>query len=78
MNQVVRYILLFSFLMLIFICLPALVSAQGPVDPGCAPDCNCRDDRTICPIDGGLTALLAIGVAYGIKRYKGSRRTEEA
>jgi len=77
MKQVARYILLFSFLVLMFICLPALVSAQ-PGDPGCDPSCNCRADFSICPIDGGLSALLAVGVAYGIKRYKGSRKTEEA
>ena len=60
--------------MVAFICLPAAVSAQG--DPGCDPLCNCRADGTTCPIDGGLTALLAAGVAYGIKKYKDGKKSE--
>jgi hypothetical protein len=74
MRQISKYILIFSFLMVAFICLPATVSAQG--DPGCDPLCNCRADGTPCPIDGGVTALLAAGVIYGIKKYKGAKENE--
>ncbi|HEY9341799.1 MAG TPA: hypothetical protein VIQ23_09475, partial [Hanamia sp.] len=57
--------------LLVLIILPALVQAQG--DPGCDPfgyDANGNP----CPIDGGLSALLAIGVGYGIKKYKESKK----
>ena len=53
------------YLMLIlFICmaLPLLTHAQGPNDPNDAP------------IDGGLSLLLAAGAAYGVKKYRDSRR----
>jgi len=36
-------------------------------DPGCGPD---------CPIDGGLSLLLAAGAGYGIKKYRDGRRKE--
>ena len=74
MRQVSKYILIFSFLMVVFICLPAAVSAQG--DPGCDPLCNCRADGSICPIDGGLSILLAIGIGYGIKKVRDTRKKE--
>lgn len=48
------------------VCLPSLIYAQGPGDPGCGPDIP----PELCPIDGGLSALFAIGVGYGIKKYK--------
>lgn len=38
-------------------------------DPGCGPD---------CPIDGGLSILLAAGAAYGVKKYRdGKKRSVE-
>lgn len=44
--------------------------AQGdPGNPGCDPD------DPGCPIDGGLTALLAVGAIYGIKKVKDSRKS---
>ncbi len=42
-------------------------------NPGCDPDCNCRADQSICPIDNGLLILMFIGVAYGIKKYKDAK-----
>ena len=39
----------------------------SPVDP-------CTDPFEYCPIDDGLYALLAIGVGYGIIRYKQSKK----
>ena len=49
------------------IALPCLVMAQATtvVDPGCGAD---------CPIDGGLSVLLAAGVGYGVKRYREGRK----
>jgi hypothetical protein len=55
---------LLASLMTITACiLPGIVMAQ--TDPGCGPD---------CPIDGGLSLLLAAGAGYGIKKYRDGRR----
>ena len=69
MKRFPKWIFTFFFLIIFFICVPTLVKA-GPGDGGCDPL-----DPT-CPIDGGLTALLAIGVVYGIKKVKDSRNAE--
>ncbi len=77
MNQVLKCIVIFSFLMIIFICVPGVLFAQG--DPGCDPLCNCRADGSICPIDGeGLYFLLAAGIGYGIFKIRRSHRKETA
>ena len=66
------YLVLLLFL---FIILPTLLHAQpggpgdGPPDPDCPPD-------IICPIDGGLIALIAIGIGYGIKKIRYSKKIE--
>lgn len=54
-------------LMLIFILLPELTHAQP--NPDCPPD-------DVCPIDGGLVALLAVGVGYGIKKIWCNKKRE--
>lgn len=46
--------------------LPLFVNAQ--VDPGEDPD---------APIDGGIGLLIAAGAAYGYKRYKKSKSSDE-
>lgn len=56
-------IMKFLMVMLMFL-LPGIVMAQV-TDPGC-PD---------CPIDGGLSLLLAAGVGYGVKRYREGRKS---
>ena len=61
----------------VVICAPLLVSAQG-VDPGCAPDCNCRLDHSICPIDNSVWILLLIGAFYGIKKIRDARKKQMA
>lgn len=55
------------FLILFFLCLSVTVQAQIG-DPSCDP----MDPA--CPIDGGLSALLAIGVGYGIKKVTDARK----
>jgi hypothetical protein len=47
----------------------------GSGDPACDPQCNCRPDGSICPIDSNLYILLAIGLVYGIKKVKDSRKS---
>lgn len=39
------------------------------------PDPNCDPGNPACPIDGGLTALLAVGVGYGIKKVRDSKKS---
>ena len=49
--------------------MPSLSYAEdGNPDPSCDPG----DPR--CPIDGGVTALLAVGAVYGIKKVRDSRK----
>lgn len=70
------YLVLILF---VFIVLPDIIHAQGgPGGPGNLdgiPDPDCPPD-VICPIDGGLTALIAVGVGYGIKKWRDQRKTE--
>lgn len=65
MKHYSSYLLSIAFFLLLLIGLPTLVHAQP--DP-------CTDPDLGCPIDGGLSALLVIGVGYGIKKYKDTRR----
>lgn len=58
-----RNIRLFMGLLMIMVSmLPYFAMAQ---DPGPCPD---------CPVDGGLSLLLAGGVAYGMKKYRAGRK----
>ena len=66
MKHYSKYFLSITFFIILIIGLPSLVHAQP--DP-------CTNPDEYCPIDGGLSALLAIGVGYGIKKYKDIRRT---
>ncbi len=53
------------FILMCCIGLPILCFAQpGPPDD--------------TPIDGGLTLLLAAGAAYGVKRYRDSRKKDNS
>ncbi len=47
-----------------------------PQDPDVFPACGCPNDNEnpACPMDGGVVALLAGGVGYGIKRARDTRR----
>ena len=66
MKRLFKWWLMFSFLILFSICVPGIAHAQ--VDGGCDPG------DPGCPIDGGLTALLAVGAAYGIKKIRDSKQ----
>jgi hypothetical protein len=76
---------LFLILIFLFLVLPFGSMAQvsgDPGDPGCNPYGYRRDENgnwVLCPIDDGIYALLGIGVLYGIKKVKDSRKqTAEA
>ena len=58
-------VIAFSLLPFISIALP---------DPCTGPDGNPAD----CPIDGGISLLLAAGVGYGVKRYRDARKKDKA
>jgi hypothetical protein len=42
------------------------------------PGNPCTDPLDYCPIDSGLSALLIIGVGYGLKKVMDSRRMSAA
>ena len=52
-------------LVLLFFLLAASAQAQGPSDGGPAPG---GAPAIETPLDGGASALLATGVAYGLRR----------
>ena len=61
MNKQYKIILLFAVLMIILVVAPSYSFAQI-VDPGCDP----ADPS--CPIDGGVSLLIAAGIGLGAKR----------
>ncbi len=67
MNKWYKNILMPFILLLVFIGFPSLLHAQI-VNPGCDP----LDPK--CPIDGGVSLLLAAGAGYGIKKLRDSRK----
>ena len=60
MNKYRKYIFLISFLIVVSMFLPVASFAQP--DPGCDP----LDPA--CPIDGGLSFLIAAGIGLGAKK----------
>ena len=59
------FLILTTLLMIAVSMLPLFAIAQ---DPGGGPD---------APIDGGLSLLLAAGTAYGVKKYRASRKKQD-
>lgn len=49
-------------ILVLCVAIPVVTFAGGPPDP---------EDT---PIDGGLSLLLAAGAAYGVKKYRDSRK----
>lgn len=66
-NIMKQYLKSFSFFVFIVsVCfLPYLSNAQAPANPLGDPD---------VPIDGGVSILIAAGVAYGIKKVRDERK----
>ncbi len=69
MKRLSKWWLAFCFLLTFSVCMPTITQAGD--DP---PDTSCDPGDPSCPIDGGVTALLAIGAAYGIKKVRDSRK----
>lgn len=73
MKQRLKRIIRSVILLAVLIILPTLIFAQ---EPGCDPICNCRADGSICPIDNGVYALLAIGIGYGLVKVRNAKKSE--
>ncbi len=69
MNKYRKYILAIGFAMMITLFNPLKMSAQ-PADPGCDP----LDPA--CPIDGGVSLLIAAGIGIGAKRAYDLKKKE--
>lgn len=74
----------FVTILILFFCL--LVPAVGlcQIDPGCDPggnlNCDCPENQgnPACPIDGGLSLLLAAGVGLGARKAYLAKKTAPA
>ncbi len=72
MNKFAAFFRAIALFLLIFLCVPCPSFSQ----PGGGEDCHTYQDPQLdCPIDNGLVILLAIGVGYGIIKYKESTRS---
>jgi hypothetical protein len=69
MKKFAKRFMILCVMMVILTFIPTLVHATPP-DLGCDP----LDPA--CPIDGGLSLLLAAGVGYGIKKVRDTRKKE--
>lgn len=67
MKQNVKWLTMLATMLIVFICLPSLVQAQP----------NCPNPDIPCPIDGGLSFLIAAGVVYGVKKVRDSRKKKQ-
>ena len=61
MKRIKKYVFVTGMVILISIIQPIKVTAQV-VDPGCDPL------DPLCPIDGGVSLLIAAGIALGAKK----------
>lgn len=43
----------------------------------CGPPNNWQKDDVIIPLDGGVSILIAAGVAYGAKKYRDFRKNKK-
>ena len=68
MKCIPKSLLVSLLLLMLVMALPQILLAQGPGDPGCDPL------DPLCPIDGGLSALLVAGAGYGIKKVRDARK----
>ena len=78
MMNTIKYILPFLVLGLIIFLPVADVFAQGPSCCPFPPDvstCGGLPPCTPVPLDGGITALLVAGIAYGAKRMYGKSKS---
>ncbi|CAN5334504.1 hypothetical protein BH11BAC5_BH11BAC5_29800 [soil metagenome] len=69
MKRNCRRLLVYALFSIMMSCVPRVLIAQP--NPG---DCDNQDpDLPPCPVDGGLSLLLAAGMVYGAKKVKDNR-----
>ena len=61
MNKIIKVQLFFVVFFLFLMIFPIISNAQLP-DPGCDPN------DPACPIDGGLSILIAAGIGLGARK----------
>ena len=72
MSRTIKQGLFVMVMMTLILIFPLVMHAQ-PSDPGCDP----LDPA--CPIDGGLSLLLAAGVGIGVKKaYAAQKKTQKS
>lgn len=69
MNRYKKYVLSFGIVLMMSLINPLKMMAQ-PADPGCDP----LDPA--CPIDGGVSLLIAAGIGIGAKKAYNLRKKE--
>lgn len=62
MNRFKKYLLMFGLILATVFFSPMISNGQPPPDPGCDPL------NPACPIDGGLSLLIAAGISIGAKK----------
>ena len=68
MNKLRKYIVMLGLVIVANLLAPLTINAQTAPDPGCDP----LDPA--CPIDGGLSLLIAAGIGIGAKKAYDSRK----
>ena len=58
------------------IAVPTILMAQQPVDPGSQPP-DPGPNPLDTPFDGGVSLLVAAGVAYGLKKVHKRKKAEK-
>ena len=72
MTKKLRLILLIGM-----ITLPAFLMAQPGLDAPINPGEGGGGDTTDAPFDGGVSLLVAAGVAYGVKKVNEKKKAEK-
>ena len=62
-----KYLILRAVMFFVFLFIAIYTQAQGPGSGGLG-------DPPEVPVDGGLTAVLAVGVGYGAKKLREYRK----
>jgi hypothetical protein len=68
MNKMRKYVVMLGLVIIANFLAPLATNAQVAPDPGCDP----LDPA--CPIDGGLSLLIAAGIGIGAKKAYDSRK----
>lgn len=76
MMEKLRRLILCFLLCAAMLTLPQAAFCDGE-EFGNLPGGGCDPVDPSCPIDGGLVALLAVGVGYGIKKVRDANRNSE-